>query len=233
MEIACQASSRLLTPADFAFQARAINIQMEQHWGPAFAEEPWPVRSYATLSGLPAGTFWPLAILDDIDKMGALGFHDDVAGLAFGRVLASVDPLDATTLSHEALELRADPRCDLWLPMPDGRQVARELCDPCERDRYDIEVTIGSETRRIWVSDFVLPAWFVAGAARPYTYLDTVDAPFCLSRTGGGYRLIRDPDGFISSDFGRELDPNWHHMAARMDRKAADPLSRTHRRGLR
>src|SRR5579872_1594597 len=227
MEIACQMNSRVLSDADFAFQARAVNQQMEQHWAPAYEDEPWPVRSYSTLQGLPAGTFWPIAILDDIDKPGAAGFHDDVAGLVFGRVQANADPTDATTLSHEALELRGDPTCDVWLPMPDGRQAARELCDPCETDRYQIEVTIGAEARRIWVSDFVLPAWFVPGAPGPYTYLDTVDAPFGLSRSGGGYRLIRDKYGAISSDFGRLV------TREHMGRKLQNPMSRTYRRGLR
>lgn len=229
MEIACEENSKLLTAADLAFQVRAVNRQMELDWAPAYMEEPWPCRSYASLQGLAAGSFWPLAILDDLDgPAGAIGFHDWIAGLAYGRVLASGDPLDATTLSHEALELRGDPRCDLWLPMPDGRQIAREMCDPCEGDRYDVEVTIGSETRKIWVSDFVLPSFWVPGAPGPYTFLDTVDEPFGLSRNGGGYRLIKDKSGNVSSDFGRHAPDH-----ARMAKKIADPRSRTARRGLR
>lgn len=228
MEIAVQENSRLIEPADLAFLVRAVNIQMREHWAPAYDEEPWPVRSYLDLHGLSAGTFWPMAIMDGIDAPGALGFHDWVAGLAYGRVLASRDPLDATTLSHEALELRGDPRCDIWMPMPDGRQTARELCDACEADRYDVEVVIGAETRRIWVSDFVLPAWFVPGAPGPYTFLDSMDEPFGLSRNGGGYRLIRDRLGNVTSDFGRRPPP-----FGRMTEKIVNPLSRSARRGLR
>jgi hypothetical protein len=230
MEIACQETSRLLSPADLAFQVRAVNIQMERDWAPAYDEEPWPIRSYAGLSGLAAGSFWPMAILDDIDTPGALGFHDWVAGLAYGRVLAGRDPLDATTLSHEALELRGDPHCNLWLPMPDGRSVAREMCDPCEADHYDIEVTIGAETRQIWVSDFLLPAWFVPGAPGPYTFLDVVDQPFGLSCNGGGYRLIRDAHGHVESDFAKNDD--WTALEVKMQRKVRDPRSRTARRGV-
>jgi hypothetical protein len=236
MEIACQENSLLVDPADLAFQVRAVNAQMREHWAPAYLEEPWPVRSYTSLQGLSAGSFWPMAIMDDIDSPGALGFHGFTAGLTYGRVLASRDPLDATTLSHEALELRGDPRVNLWIPMPDGRQTAREMCDTCEADRYDIEVTLGTETRRIWVSDFVLPAWFVPGAPRPYTYLDTVDEPFGLSRNGGGYRLVRDHSGEVSSEFGREDDADdrdWDRIYDRLRKKAANPLSRSARRGLR
>lgn len=231
MEIAVQINTSRLTGSDLAFQARAVNIQIEQHWAPAYLDEPWPVRSYASVLGLVAGTFWPVVILDDVGKPGALGFHDDVAGLVFGRVKAPSDPNDGSTLSHEALELRGDPRCDVWLPMGDGREVARELCDPCEQDQYAIAVTIGGETRSILVSDFVLPAWFVPGAPGPYTYMDTVDQPFGLSRNGGGYRLIRDQHGVITSDFGRH--DTFPKMFDRMAAKVADPMSRTYRRGLR
>jgi hypothetical protein len=228
MEIACQLNSTVITPADFAYQARAVDVQMEQHWAPAYLDEPWPTVGYATLRGLGAGTFWPLMIVDSLPlNPNALGDHSFVAGLAFGRVLANKDPLDASVLSHEALELRGDPQCDLWMPMGDGRFAARELCDPCENDTYAISVAIGSETRDIKVSDFVLPAWFVSGAPGPYSYLDRIDEPFGLSRNGGGYRMIRDSAGNVSSDFGRNCTRD--HMAE----KLANPLSRTYRRGLR
>jgi hypothetical protein len=229
MEIACEIRTKSLTDADLAFLCRAVNFQMENHMAPAYAEEPWPVRSYATLAGLSAGSFWPLAIIDDVGKDGALGFHDWIAGLSFGRVTTPKDPHDGSCLSHEVGELRGDPNCNIWIPMPDGRSVAYERNDPCEQDQYGITVTIGDETRSILVSDFVLPAWFVPGAPRPYTYLDTVDAPFGLSRNGGGYRLIRDKDGTISSDF----DGRYAVMHDRLSKKVADPLSRTYRRGLR
>lgn len=216
-----------MDPGDFAFVVRAVNTQMREHFAPAYLEEPWPVRSHLSLQGMASGTFWPIAILDTIGMSGALGYHDFTAGLSYGRCLVSV-PNDGTTLSHEALELRADPRCDLWLPMPDGRHIAREVCDPCQGDVYVVEVEIGDETRSIWVSDFVLPAYFVPGAPPPYTYLDSIDEPFGVSRNGGGWRLIRDASGRVTSDFGAGT-PNLRAMAAR----AIDPLSRTHRRGYR
>jgi len=231
MEIAVLESSRVLGPADLAFLVRAVNIQMERDYGPAFMNEPWPVRSYASLQPLKPGTFWPMALMDFIGQPGALGFHTEDAGLVYGRVLASEDHLDGTTLSHESLEMRGDPTCETWIPMGDGRSVAYELADPCEADSYAIAVTIGDETRAIRVSDFVLPAWFVPGAPGPYTFLDTVDAPFGLSRNGGGYRLIRDAHGNVSSDFGRHGVTS--AAIAKMARKIADPRSRTARRGLR
>lgn len=225
MEIALAENSRM-SQADLAFKVAACNIQLREHWAPAYLEEPWPANSYKTLAGLSAGSFWPIAILDDIDEPGALGFHDWVAGLAYGRVMANADPLDATTESHEILELRGDATCSIWLPMPDGRRVAREIADPVQSDTYTILVTIGSETRNMIVSDFILPSWFLPGAPGPYSFRDNVDEPFGLSRNGGGWRLVKDIDGEVRQDFGK-------HARPRMTSHPLDPLSRTYRRGVR
>lgn len=218
----------MMSQADLAFQVRAIEIQMQQ-WADAYLEDPWPVRSYAVAPT--AGAFAQISILDDIDEPGAAGFHDDLGGLPFGRCRVSKDPLDAVTLSHEVLELRADPDCNLWLPLPDGRRIAREICDPVQDDAYVIPVKIGIETRNIFVSDFVLPAYFVVGAPPPYSYLDLVDEPFGVSRNGGGWRLVRDTAGKVTSEYGPlGATPA---LTAAMNKRARDAGSRTHRRGYR
>ncbi len=217
-----------MSQADLAFKIAAVNVQLREHLCPAYMEEFWPCKSYKTLNGHAAGTFWPIAILDNIGTPNAVGWHDFQAGLAYGRVTANSDPQNATTESHEACELRMDPECSIWLPMPDGRKIAREVCDPCQENSYAIDVTIGSETRSIFVSDFVLPAYFVEGAQRPYSYLDAIDEPFGLSRSGGGWRLLKDRDGKVTSDFGR-FPRNVRAMASR----AVDARSRTYRRGFR
>jgi hypothetical protein len=227
MEIACIERSAL-DKASLAFQVRAVEIQMRQ-WAEAYEEEPWPVRSYAVLPpGVPVAV---MSILDEIDEPGADGFHDDTLGLPFGRCRVAKDINDATTLSHEVLELRADPYCNLWLPLPDGRRIAREISDPCQEDRYALKVTIGAESRWIWVSDFVLPAYFVEGSQRPFTWCDTIDEPFGVSRNGGGWRLVREAAGKVTSEFGPfGASPA---LAGAMARRAKDPGSRTHRRGVR
>lgn len=227
-EIACIEVSAM-RPGDLAFLVRAVDIQMREHVAPAYDEITPDVRSYATLVGLDRPPQAVISILDDIEYPGALGFHDVKAGIPFGRCKVRKDVNDGTTLSHETIELWGDPNTDLWLPLPDGRRIARELCDPCQDDEYTIDVTIGSETRAIAVSDFVLPAYFVPGAPPPYTYRDTIDEVFGTSRNGGGWRLVRDASGKVTSEAG-PIGSATPAPAAAMAARLRDPGSRTYRR---
>lgn len=227
MEIAAIEKSRMSQEA-LAFQVRAVEIQLGQ-LAAAYEEARWTMRGYTMLPA--AGDFAVMSILDDIDEPGAAGYHDKVGDRPFGRCRVSKDPNDATTLSHECIEMALDPLCNLWVPLPDGRRLAREGCDPCQEDRYALQVTIGSETRWIWVSDFVLPAYFVAGAPPPYSFLNAVDEPFGTSRNGGGWRLVRDAAGKVTSEFGPlGATPA---LEAAIAKRVKDPGSRTHRRGVR
>ncbi len=219
-----------MSQGDLAFLVRAVDVQMQQY-ADSYLEDDWAVRGYATLDGLPGDQIAAMSILDEVDEPGALGYHDSNVGIPFGRCKVSKDPTDGTTLSHECLELRADPFCNLWLPLPDGRKIAREICDPVQNDSYIVKVTIGSETRNIWVSDFVLPAYFVPGSQGPYSFCDNVDEPFGVSKNGGGWRLVRDERGNITSEYGTiGVTPE---LLEAMRKRANDPGSRTNRRGYR
>ncbi len=225
-EIAVIERSRM-DQATLAFQVRACNAQLQQ-LAEAFDEEPWFARSYAAV---PDADVAVMLLLDTIDEPGALGYHDLANGKPYGRCRVTNEPSDATTLSHECLELARDPNIDLWLPMPDGRTIAYEVADPVQEDEYPITVTIGDETRTVWVSDFVVPAYFVQGSQRPFSYRDNVDEQFGVSRNGGGWRLVRNQSGDVTSEFG-PLGASTQLVSA-MTKRANDPGSRTHRRGYR
>lgn len=236
-EVACYSASKALPPDALAFQVRALMVQAQQ-LADAYMETLVPIRSYATLDGL-VGNFAALGIFDKIDQPGALGDHDlDKLRRPFGECRVSSDVNDATTPSHEFLEMVRDPDVDLWIPMPDGRHIAYEIADPCQGDTYQIPVTIGEEKRWIIVSDFVLPAYFVAGAPGPYTFCDsvsgvveTIDAPFGVSKKGGGWRLLKGADGKVVSDLAGIEPPA--NISAGLAARARDPGSRSYRRGLR
>lgn len=234
MEIAFTENVNDLPQRDLAFMCAALNKQMRDHFAPAWLEEPWPVKAYKDLKGLPVGSFWPISILPKIDVPGAAGYHTWEAGLAYGRVRWDGPFATPVTASHEALELRIDPRCNRWISIGGGRLAAMELCDPCEADTYGIEVELFGEKRVVLVSDFVLPSYFVKGAPGPYSFKDNIDSTVHergLSRNGGGYLMLRESDGSVIDYWGsralglkRRAPAGWS--------KRGDDLSRVSKRRL-
>ncbi|MDH3600886.1 MAG: hypothetical protein OEU26_14765, partial [Candidatus Tectomicrobia bacterium] len=104
-----------------------------------------------------------LYLWDETDVPGALGYHDrNNRGIPYGFIftdlIESLGESWTVTLSHEALELIADPEVNLLVmgPHPDGsgRTVFHwyEMCDAVQNETYRID---GVE-----VSNFVLPLYF-------------------------------------------------------------------------
>jgi hypothetical protein len=165
----------------------------------------------------PEGTWW-LAILDDSDQAGALGYHDLTPdGLPIGKVFAGTDlKYGATwsvTASHELLEMLADPNINLTILQQSdqtaGTLYAYEVCDACEADNY------GYEIGNVLVSDFVFPSWFETFRAKGSTQFDQASrilAP--LQLLTGGYIGVFD----ISAGSG------WHPVTA--EKRPASLLSR-------
>jgi hypothetical protein len=99
---------------------------------------------------------------NETDVPGALGYHfQNARGIPFGirvhRSCAEHRGAVAVTLSHEALELRADPETNLLVMGPhpmDDRDVFHwfEMCDAVQAESYDID--------GVSVSNFVLPLYF-------------------------------------------------------------------------
>ena len=131
---------------------------------------------------------WVIAILDDSDQADALGYHDETAnGTPLGKVFAKScldDHVSWTVcLSHELLEMLADPYINLCAEGADGRIRAMEVCDAVEDD------SCGYEISGILVSDFVLPAWFsLRNVPAPFDFCKKVPAAFALAQ--GGYISI-------------------------------------------
>src|ERR1043166_4404917 len=99
--------------------------------------------SFAPHNQVPSGS-WVLAILDNSDQAGALGYHDMTkAGLPLGKVFAKTDQQFGenwtVTASHELLEMLADPDINLTAFVESdvgGRLYAYKVCDPWEDERY-------------------------------------------------------------------------------------------------
>jgi len=110
-----------------------------------------------------------LYLWNNVNVKSAMGYHDaNFGGLPFGFVYTEISQAlgeDWTvTLSHEALELIADPEVNLLVmgPHPAHRGVNvfhwYEMCDAVQDERYQID---GVE-----VQNFVLPLYFTGGEER-------------------------------------------------------------------
>jgi hypothetical protein len=153
--------STVLTDAEISPVISALQQQVTSDFRPV-----WGIDAELTMvphgAQPPTGSWW-LAILDDSDQAGALGYHDLTPdGLPIGKVFAASDLKAGTswsvTTSHELLEMLADPNINLSILVQNvsttGTLYAYEVCDACEDDSF------GYKINNILVSDFVYPAWF-------------------------------------------------------------------------
>ena len=107
---------------------------------------------------LPDG-WWQISVTDNPDQAGALGYHELTSrGTPLGKVFAGLDLQSGAswtvTLSHELLEMLADPWINWCAQGANGKIYALEVCDAVEADKlgYDIDGVL--------VSDFITPSWF-------------------------------------------------------------------------
>lgn len=138
-------------------------------------------------------SWWQIVIVDDPDQAGALGYHElSQQGTPLGKVFARLDLQQGTswtvTLSHELLEMLADPWINVCAEGPDGRIYAYEVSDAVESDAF------GYEIDGILVSDFVTPAWFQPAAGKKVDFKDRIQTPLELG--AGGYISVIGPNGW-------------------------------------
>lgn len=218
---------------DVAFAAAACDIQLRDHFLPL-----WPHLSYTPVQFFASEKDLPLAsdlarlmvVSDTIDLDGVLGYHS-ADPLVRGIVLSQGSAhLMCPTLSHEVLEMAADPMVTLWRKRPDGVYVALEVCDPCQAVTYPIMVNIFGDMRTMFVSDFVTPAWFGDDTAGRMTYwTGGISKPWELAP--GGYVICRDGNnGRVYNEFAAPDPAAWATTRAR---KVLNSTSRSYRRGLR
>lgn len=134
--------------------------------------------------------WWQIVITDNPDQAGALGYHEMTSyGTPLGKIFAKLDIESGSswtvTLSHELLEMLADPWINWCAVGSDSQIYALEVADAVEGDE------LGYEINGVLVSDFVTPAWFEP------TEADRQDLKQHLSRelelASRGYISILDP----------------------------------------
>ncbi len=116
IKVAVINASNAVSDADVQGAVGALQTQVHRDFAPV-----WGID--ADLEFVPPGTrpppgTWWLAILDNSDQAGALGYHDLTSqGLPLGKVFAQSDIESGNnwtvTASHELLEMLADPGINL------------------------------------------------------------------------------------------------------------------------
>jgi hypothetical protein len=177
--------SNNVTDEQARLMAAAVNIQIEQHFAPAWNMLPTAVTCTD-------GDAWVITLRDHPDQV--LPFQkESPAGSVVcqpsidnGSSVLTGEYAISALLSQECLSLICDPTKSEWvLCGVDHRGaatfVAQEPCDPVEAQYYVIEVE-GTECN---VSNFVKPEWFDARTKAPYTdILRTLTEPLTISSGG-------------------------------------------------
>ena len=146
----------------------AINRQINEHFAPY-----WSMSATLRLEGRSAeqpDKMQPpdlrgdaiIYLWNETDVEDAIGYHFQNAqgipyGFVFTEIAQSIGEPWSVTLSHEALELLADPETNLLVMGPhpsDNRDVFYwyEMCDAVQDETYEID--------GVAVSNFVLPLYF-------------------------------------------------------------------------
>ena len=134
--------------------------------------------------------WWQIVVLDNPDQAGVLGYHEmSRQRTPLGKVFAKLD-LDSgsswtVTLSHELLEMLADPWTNWCATGSDDRIYALEVADAVESD------ALGYEIDGVLLSDFVTPAWFEPTSADRLDFKQHVSKQ--LELAPGGYISVLDP----------------------------------------
>jgi hypothetical protein len=136
--------------------------------------------------------WWQISVTDNPDQAGALGYHElSSRGTPLGNVFAALDLQSGgswtVTLSHELLEMLADPWINWCAQGSDGRIYALEVCDAVETDR------LGYRIDEVLVSDFITPSWFEPTRADRVDFKRRISKPLQLA--SGGYISVLDEGG--------------------------------------
>ena len=194
--------------------AAAVAVQLARDVCPAWGLRAPEVDTFiAGHIGATAADALPIVVMRDSDSAGLLGYHNVMRdGRPFARVFTAGQGLDgiSCTISHEAIEALCDTTCDVWI----GDRVL-EPADAVEDQTYPIAV--GGVTYAM--SNFVLPAWYQADSRGPWDYLKKLSGP--LTRTDGGYVILRGADGKPTTDPPMRNRPEKQHAASRTARRLA------------
>jgi hypothetical protein len=172
--------------------AAACAIQITRDFAPLHGLMPIPVIFTAN----PPRSGRVIDIVDTQDDPNALGWHASEPGGKIYGVVGAKPVLDnrgqvltgkfsvASVVSHEVLEMFADPACTSWCDLGNGLEVAWEVGDPVQSDSYDIGTGV-------MMSNFVTLNWFnpLAASRAKFDFMNNLRRPGTMTK--GGYWVQR------------------------------------------
>ena len=174
--------SETVKPSDLKRILPALQKQITRHFEPAWG---WGANLKIN-----AKKFDMKLIIKDHARSSDLGYHiegDKAVAYIFAKDDKEAEGEYTSTLSHELLEMIADPNVNLYgagkFRLKGKHRVgffALEVCDPVQESYYKID--------GVRVQDFVRPEWFEEDhkpGAMKTDHLGVLDAPFTLAP--GGY----------------------------------------------
>lgn len=161
IEIVNESSDTVLTDEQVERVLPALQTQIRRDFAPVWGADADLI--FVPKGEQPSKNTWWIGIFDNSHQATVLGYHHYTnSGLPLGKVFAGASiKLGSSwtcTLSHELLEMLADPDTNLvaLVETPDKKKYlfAYEVCDACQDDSH------GYKIDGVLVSDFVYPAWF-------------------------------------------------------------------------
>jgi hypothetical protein len=212
--------SNLVSKKEFSDMVDAVATQVKRDFCPA-----WGLSKIKVVKRSKNPKGWVITIKNEPDPgdEGALGYHTMTNDMEWGVIFVkpvldaggviNIDKNDITTptvasvLSHEVLELIADPYVNAWIEGPrrkEGYLYALEVCDPVESDQYSIG--------NVAVSNFILPEWGneETNITADYDFMKKLTAPFTMSK--GGYMVVRGVGNSGTEVFAKKR-PKWRKKA--------------------
>ena len=194
-QVALVSDTQSVSFSDVSAVAAALQKQATRDFGPLWGVHA-TVDAFDKLESVPVD-YWPVIIEDNINEPGAAGYHTDDHGQPLA--LVQVDDSWPLTVSHETLEMLADPFGNRTLagsPPPQAHGKIEHLkrvlylveaCDPCEADQYAYRVN--GQT----ISDFITPHYYDpnGGSGVRYSFRNHVKEPHTVLE--GGYVSFGDP----------------------------------------
>jgi hypothetical protein len=225
-----------LSPAVLKHIAEAVQNQVDQEFAAEWGAQA-TLRVGANAKDILPGE-WAYGFVPELpDAPGASAYHDingngvpfalcavTTCGSLLGSTGVSVD------VSHEILETAGDEGANQFANDNKGLMHAVEMCDAVEVQTYGKTCKDGTVVQ---VSNWLMRAWFIPGAAGPYDYMTSAKLAGAVSPPGplqtaaghgGNYQIVSKWGGdkqvfaiahHIVGHRRKGTVPNWSSRAAR------------------